>query len=283
MTMIDDTLAAIDADSGPAVERLIDFLKIPSVSAVPAHFPDCDRAADWLVADLRAIGFEVAKHPTEGRPMVVGHIKAARRESPHVLFTAITTSSRPTRSTSGARRRSSRRSSPARAASGCRPRRLGRQGPVDDLRRGLPRLPEVRRPALRGHGAHRGRRGDRLAVAARLPRQERQDAQGRHRPRLRHRDVGPDDAGDHHRAARHRRRRGDPDGRQPRPALGRLRRRRRESDPRSRRASSAACTTPTAPSRCRASTTASRSFPRRSWSSGRGSISTPAPFSATSA
>src|SRR5271165_4731209 len=86
MTMIDDALAAIDANAGPAVERLFDFLRIPSVSADPAHFADCDRAADWLVDELRAIGFEAAKHPTDGRPAVVGHIKAARRDSPHVLF-----------------------------------------------------------------------------------------------------------------------------------------------------------------------------------------------------
>jgi acetylornithine deacetylase/succinyl-diaminopimelate desuccinylase-like protein len=86
MTMIDDTLAAIDAAAGAAVDRLFEFLKIPSISALPAHVADCDRAADWLVAELGAIGFEAAKHATEGRPMVVGHIKSARRDSPHVLF-----------------------------------------------------------------------------------------------------------------------------------------------------------------------------------------------------
>ena len=86
MTMIDETLAAIDADAGPALDRLFDFLKIPSVSAAAAHFADCDRAADWLVAELGAIGFEAAKRPTSGRPMVVGHIKSTRRDSPHVLF-----------------------------------------------------------------------------------------------------------------------------------------------------------------------------------------------------
>ena len=86
MTMIDDTLAALDADAGAALDRLFNFLRIPSISAVPAHFADCERAADWLVAQLGAIGFESAKHPTNGRPVVVGHIKAARRDSPHVLF-----------------------------------------------------------------------------------------------------------------------------------------------------------------------------------------------------
>ena len=86
MTMIDDTLAAIDAEAGPALDRLIALLKIPSISAAPAHFADCDRAADWLVGELNAIGFETTKHPTSGRPVVVGHIKAAHRDSPHVLF-----------------------------------------------------------------------------------------------------------------------------------------------------------------------------------------------------
>ena len=84
--MIDETLAAIDADAGPALERLFDFLRIPSVSAAPVHFPDCERAADWLVFELGAIGFEAAKYPTTGRPMVVGHIKSTRRDSPHALF-----------------------------------------------------------------------------------------------------------------------------------------------------------------------------------------------------
>jgi acetylornithine deacetylase/succinyl-diaminopimelate desuccinylase-like protein len=86
MATIDDILTEIDTEQGPALERLFDFLRIPSISAAPAHFPDCDRAADWVVSELAELGFEVAKHSTEGRPMVVGHIKAARRNAPHVLF-----------------------------------------------------------------------------------------------------------------------------------------------------------------------------------------------------
>ncbi len=86
MATIDDILSVIDAEQGPALERLFAFLKIPSISAVPAHFPDCERAADWLVAELAELGFEAAKRPTEGRPMVVGHVKPARRDAPHVLF-----------------------------------------------------------------------------------------------------------------------------------------------------------------------------------------------------
>ena len=86
MATIDDILAAVDADETAALDRLFALLSIPSISAVPAHFADCDRAADWLVAELGAIGFEAAKRPTPGRPMVVGHVAASRREAPHVLF-----------------------------------------------------------------------------------------------------------------------------------------------------------------------------------------------------
>ena len=86
MATIDDILSAINANQGAALDRLFAFLSIPSISAVPAHFPDCERAADWLVAELAELGFEAAKHPTEGRPMVVGRVKANRRDAPHVLF-----------------------------------------------------------------------------------------------------------------------------------------------------------------------------------------------------
>jgi acetylornithine deacetylase/succinyl-diaminopimelate desuccinylase-like protein len=86
MATTDDILSAIDDDQVAALERLFRFLEIPSISAVPAHFPDCERAADWLTAELGELGFEAAKHPTEGRPMVVGHAKASRRDAPHVLF-----------------------------------------------------------------------------------------------------------------------------------------------------------------------------------------------------
>ena len=86
MAMIDDVLSAIDAGQKTALDRLSAFLSIASISAVPAHFPDCERAADWLVTELTGLGFEASKRPTAGRPMVVGRIAAARREAPSVLF-----------------------------------------------------------------------------------------------------------------------------------------------------------------------------------------------------
>src|ERR1700735_700756 len=86
MATIDDVLSAIDSGQKPALYRLFAFLSIPSISAVPAHFPDCERAADWLVTELSDLGFEATKVPSAARPMVVGRVKAARREAPNVLF-----------------------------------------------------------------------------------------------------------------------------------------------------------------------------------------------------
>jgi acetylornithine deacetylase/succinyl-diaminopimelate desuccinylase-like protein len=86
MSTLDDVLAKIDANQTDALARLFELLAIPSVSADPAHFTDCDNAADWLVRELLALGFEAGKRATKGRPMVFGRAKAKRRDAPHVLF-----------------------------------------------------------------------------------------------------------------------------------------------------------------------------------------------------
>jgi acetylornithine deacetylase/succinyl-diaminopimelate desuccinylase-like protein len=84
MTMsLDPVLARIDSDLDTSIERLKDLLRIPSISTDPAFKADCDRAADWLVDDLKSIGADASKRPTPGHPMVVGHIDGP---GPHLLF-----------------------------------------------------------------------------------------------------------------------------------------------------------------------------------------------------
>ncbi len=49
----------------------LEFLRIPSISALPEHVEDCRRAANWLVAELQRIGFEHAEaSETAGLPIV---------------------------------------------------------------------------------------------------------------------------------------------------------------------------------------------------------------------
>ena len=80
---LDSVLSRIDSDLDPALDRLMALLRIPSISTDPAYKADCDRAADWLVADLASLGADVAKHPTPGHPMVMGTIGTGPR---HFIF-----------------------------------------------------------------------------------------------------------------------------------------------------------------------------------------------------
>lgn len=76
-------LSRIDADVPQALDRLFELLRIPSISTDPAFKTACDRAADWLVEDLKSIGIAAEKRVTPGHPMVVGH---AEGDGPHLLF-----------------------------------------------------------------------------------------------------------------------------------------------------------------------------------------------------
>ena len=53
--------------------ELLDFLHIPSVSALPEHAADVHRAAEWVAGRMRAAGIEsVQILPTGGHPVVYG-------------------------------------------------------------------------------------------------------------------------------------------------------------------------------------------------------------------
>lgn len=55
------------------LEELHDFLRIPSVSALPAHKDDVRRAAEWAADNLRAIGMPTVEiWETDGHPTVYG-------------------------------------------------------------------------------------------------------------------------------------------------------------------------------------------------------------------
>ena len=176
MATINDVLSALDAEQSPALERLFELLKIPSISAIPAHFPDCERAADWLVAQLTELGFEASQAADRGTADGDGHGQgqdAATRRM--CCSTAITTCSPPIRSSCGRARPSSRGWSMAPNGE-----RIVARGAADDKGQLMTfveacRAFGERRPALQRHRPVRGRGGDRLALAAGLPRQERQE------------------------------------------------------------------------------------------------------------
>lgn len=78
LTKIDDTLPA-------ATERLLELLRIRSISTDPAFKDDCQEAADWLVSDLQSLGIDAQKRETPGHPMVVGQV-GPENGKPHLLF-----------------------------------------------------------------------------------------------------------------------------------------------------------------------------------------------------
>jgi len=53
------------------VDELVDFLKIPSISADSAYSEDVNKAADWLIQKFHELGLDtVKKYPTPGHPIV---------------------------------------------------------------------------------------------------------------------------------------------------------------------------------------------------------------------
>ncbi len=84
-----DWLSAHEAES---LERLCDYLRIPSISTDPEYAQSCDKAARWTADRLKEAGLEVEVLPTgdpkgSGRPMVVAHTPGdPGYTGPHVLF-----------------------------------------------------------------------------------------------------------------------------------------------------------------------------------------------------
>ena len=67
--------ADLEAYLGPReaarLDGFLEFLRIPSISGIPAHAGDCARAASWLADRLGAVGMEhVEVSPTGGHPIV---------------------------------------------------------------------------------------------------------------------------------------------------------------------------------------------------------------------
>lgn len=71
MTALDPALGAhLDLTAEARLNSLFEFLRIPSISALPEHGADVRRAAEWIVAELTRIGFEHAEvSETPGHPI----------------------------------------------------------------------------------------------------------------------------------------------------------------------------------------------------------------------
>ncbi|AUH34518.1 M20/M25/M40 family metallo-hydrolase [Paracoccus tegillarcae] len=68
---LDKVLTELDQGLDEALDRLIGFLRIPSISTDPAHKADVRAGAEWLCNELQTLGFTADIRDTTGHPMVV--------------------------------------------------------------------------------------------------------------------------------------------------------------------------------------------------------------------
>jgi acetylornithine deacetylase/succinyl-diaminopimelate desuccinylase-like protein len=71
--MTDELASYLDRTREQRLESFKALLRIPSISGIPAHAPDCRAAAEFIAADMRSIGLEhVDVSDTGGHPVVYG-------------------------------------------------------------------------------------------------------------------------------------------------------------------------------------------------------------------
>src|SRR6476659_45619 len=58
-------------------DELAEFLRIPSISADPAHAGDVRQAGEWVCDFLRDAGGEAELFDWEGQPLALGEIRAS--------------------------------------------------------------------------------------------------------------------------------------------------------------------------------------------------------------
>lgn len=90
---IDRVLGWLEQNENAGVERLCDWLRIPSISTDPKFAPDVRRAAEWCAAHLRESGIDARVKDAKdadgkaGHPIVYAHVEGdPDYNGPHVLF-----------------------------------------------------------------------------------------------------------------------------------------------------------------------------------------------------
>ena len=109
-------------------DELAEFLRIPSISADPAHAADVGRAGEWVCAFIRDAGGECELVDWHGQPLAIGEITSsgARRSADRALLRPLRrAAARPARALGVA---AVRAGDPRRLP--LRPRRGRRQGPA---------------------------------------------------------------------------------------------------------------------------------------------------------
>src|SRR5262249_38325890 len=83
--MLDTILKTLDSRKQESLEKLKEFLRIPSVSTKPDHKPDMLKCANWLKDQLTRAKLDVHIMQTAGHPVVVAKNKH-QPGPPTILF-----------------------------------------------------------------------------------------------------------------------------------------------------------------------------------------------------
>src|SRR5262249_28445147 len=75
-----------DRNEQRIVAGYFEFLSFPSISTERSRQGDLRKCADWLVAKIRALGFEVELWPTAGNPTIFAEWKKAGANAETVLI-----------------------------------------------------------------------------------------------------------------------------------------------------------------------------------------------------
>ncbi|MFG0331250.1 MAG: M20/M25/M40 family metallo-hydrolase [Phycisphaerales bacterium] len=83
---IEKALEAYAANRHDGVDRLVEWLSIPSISTDPAYRDECRRGGQWLVDQLTEIGLDAKLETTPGHPIVWARTTNPEAHGPHILF-----------------------------------------------------------------------------------------------------------------------------------------------------------------------------------------------------
>ena len=87
MTLTEKVLQQAETNAAGAQKLWLDWLRIPSIGAIPAHDGDCRAAAEFARQALEDMGFDAKLRETGGHPAIVAHHPGpADRKTPHLLY-----------------------------------------------------------------------------------------------------------------------------------------------------------------------------------------------------
>ena len=87
MASVEPVLKHLDADFDNAVGRWAELLRFKSIGTDPAYDADTRGAAQWIVNQLSALGFDVGLRETPGNPMIVAHYPGPEGYTgPHLMY-----------------------------------------------------------------------------------------------------------------------------------------------------------------------------------------------------